>query len=135
MAFYGKNFKKTKFENIDELLDAFKAPDNVRGLVKNTDSTSRFEKNADGSVQYIVSKDGQELFNQKMTPGVEADFTTPDGIKTKVTCQINEGVQTVMTFPDGNKLHMDRVFEGNTMKNIIYKEGSDLKGTIFYEQV
>ncbi|XP_063388587.1 uncharacterized protein LOC134674443 [Cydia fagiglandana] len=136
MAFYGKNFKKTKFENIDVLLDAFKAPDSVRGLVKNTDSVSRFEKNPDGSVQYIVSKDGQERFNQKMTQGAEADFTTPDGIKTKVSCQINDdGVQTVMTFPDGAKLHMDRVFEGNTMKLIIYKEGSDLKGTIFYEQV
>ncbi|XP_061722205.1 uncharacterized protein LOC133528762 [Cydia pomonella] len=136
MAFYGKNYKKTKFENIDELLEAHNAPDKVRGLIKSTDSISRFEKNADGSVQYIVSKDGQEHFNQKMTPGVEVDFTTPDGIKTKVSCQINDdSVQTVMTFPDGGKLHMDRVFEGNTMKHIIYKEGTDLKGTIFYEQV
>ncbi|XP_063541247.1 uncharacterized protein LOC134750084 [Cydia strobilella] len=136
MAFYGKNFKKTKYENIDQLLDAFKAADNIRALVKTTGSISRFEKNADGSIQYIVSKDGQERLNLKMTPGAEVDFTTPDGKNTKISCQTkDDGVLSVMTFPDGVKLHMDRVFDGNNMKLIIYKDGSDQKGTVFYEQV
>ncbi|XP_047999300.1 uncharacterized protein LOC125236519 [Leguminivora glycinivorella] len=136
MAFYGKNYKKTKFENVDELLEAFKAPEKVRQLMKNTDSVSRFEKNADGTISYIVTKDGQESFNQKMTPGVEVDFTTPDGIQTKISSEVSDdAVRTVLTFPDGVKIHMDRVFEGNTMKNIMYKDGSDQKGIITYEQV
>lgn len=83
------------------------------------DSISSFLKNDDGSIQYTVSKDGVEAFSQKITPGADADFKTPDGNMAKVFYELKgDSLESVITFPDGNKLHLDRIFEGNTMKQV-----------------
>lgn len=82
-------------------------------------SISSFNKNDDGTIQYVVSDDGKEVFNQKIVPGGDVDFKTPDGKTAKIHFQLKgDTIESQIVFEDGTKLHMDRVFEGNTMKQV-----------------
>ncbi|XP_073948215.1 uncharacterized protein [Choristoneura fumiferana] len=136
MSFYGKKFKKVRMENVEEFMEKMNVPESIRLLVKNMNSISIFNKNDDGTIQFVVSNDGKESFNQKIVPGGDVDFKTPDGKTAKVHFEVKgDTIESRVTFDDGRKLHMDRVFEGNTMKQIAYKDGVDLKCTTYYETV
>ncbi|KAI8442083.1 hypothetical protein MSG28_005717 [Choristoneura fumiferana] len=136
MSFYGKKYKKTRLENSEEFMELLKVPEPTRQMLRNMDSISTFQKNDDGSIQYIVFKAGAEAFNQKITPGVDADFKTPDGSNAKVHFELKgDTLESIITLSNGNKLHLDRIFEDNTMKQIAWKEGLDLKSITYYEVV
>ncbi|KAI8442085.1 hypothetical protein MSG28_005719 [Choristoneura fumiferana] len=119
IPFYAAFYLGVIVSPIDRTLGR-QVPEPTRQMLRNMDSISTFQKNDDGSIQYIVFKAGAEAFNQKITPGVDADFKTPDGSNAKVHFELKgDTLESVITLSNGNKLHLDRIFEGNTMKQFV----------------
>ncbi|XP_073948216.1 fatty acid-binding protein, heart-like [Choristoneura fumiferana] len=136
MSFYGKKFKKAKFDKVLELMDAMAVTEKTRNILKQFESLTSFKDNGDGTIQYLVTLGDKEIINQTITLGVEKDFKTPEDIVTKVTFTFDGGkLKSVMKFPDGKVLYMDREFDDNTMTLYIWLEGVDIKASVTYEAV
>ncbi|CAG9104790.1 hypothetical protein JYU34_011944 [Plutella xylostella] len=136
MSFFGKKYQKTDIENVLELMDALNVSEKIRAVLRNTESHSTFIKNADGSIQYVVTHNGNTLVDQKIVLGEEADFTTPDGTVTKNTFTLEgDTLKATMKTPDGKLLHFDRHFQGDVLRMEIYLDGLDLKGIVHYHVV
>ncbi|KAI8442082.1 hypothetical protein MSG28_005716 [Choristoneura fumiferana] len=129
MSFYGKKFKKAKFDKVLELMDAMAVTEKTRNILKQFESLTSFKDNGDGTIQQGNHQPNHHL-------GVEKDFKTPEDIVTKVTFTFDGGkLKSVMKFPDGKVLYMDREFDDNTMTLYIWLEGVDIKASVTYEAV
>ncbi|XP_061722888.1 uncharacterized protein LOC133529226 [Cydia pomonella] len=136
MAFYGKKWQKSDFENVLELMDKLEVPEKTRALLRQTESISTFLNNGDGSIQYVVTVGDKEIINQNIVLDEEKDFKTPDGIDTKNTfTREGETLKSVMKFPDGKVLHLDREFGADKMILHAWLEGLDLKANVTYLNV
>ncbi|CAH2106132.1 unnamed protein product [Euphydryas editha] len=136
MSFSGKKFRRVKCENIDKLLAATHANDDIVRVLKMKAPLVTYTMIDEQTLHMDLDMDGQQM-SHTFKLGEEHVLEKKDGRKVKMTYTIegNNVIKQVIKMPDGKTAYFRKEFNDNEIKMIVTMHGTDLNATIYYEMV
>ncbi|XP_046959623.1 fatty acid-binding protein-like [Vanessa cardui] len=136
MLFSGKKFRRVRCENLDEMLSATQANEDIVRVLKSKAPIVMFTIKDEKTIRMDLDIEGKHM-THSFNFGEEHEMERKDGEKVKIT-YTREGeniLNQVIKMPDGKIAYFRREIKGNEIKMIIRMKGSDLTAAIYYEVI
>ncbi|XP_022830919.1 fatty acid-binding protein, liver-like [Spodoptera litura] len=136
MSFSGKKFRRVRSENIEEIVKATSTDERVIHMLTSNAPIFSFTRIDEDHFNFTL-----QMSNRTMTHdfklGEEHEMERRDGSKVRLTYTL-EGdnvLKQVIIPKDGRVAYFRRDFGEKEAKMTITMEGTDIKATVYYEQV
>ncbi|XP_047529819.1 uncharacterized protein LOC125065991 [Vanessa atalanta] len=136
MLFSGKKFRRVRCENLDEMLSATQANEDIVRVLKSKAPIVTFTMKDENTIHMDLEVEGKHV-THSFNFGEEHEMERKDGGKVKITYtrEGNNILNQVIKMPDGKIAYFRREIIGKEIKMIVNMEGSDLTATIYYEVI